>query len=53
MAIRAPDGANKIMSFYENHIIIFDSYCGDSLLLDISLYQVVNLDSNFNDKFRF
>ena len=23
------------------------------MLHDISLYQVVNLDSNFNDKFRF
>ena len=36
-----------------NQIMVFvASYCGNSVLLDISVYQVFNLDSNFNDKFQ-
>ena len=33
-------------------IVFVGSYCGHSLLLDISVYQVFNLGSNFNDKFQ-
>ena len=36
-----------------NQIMVFvGSYCGNSVLLDISVYQVFNLGSNFNDKFQ-
>ena len=33
--------------------VFLGPYCGDSVLLDISVCQVFNLNLNFNDKFQF